>query len=409
MHKSVYLDNNATTPLDPRVFNAMKPYFELYFGNPSSQLHEKGWEAKTAVEMAREKVARLLHAQPQEITFTSGSTESNNWALKGLIESLREEKPQEPLHVLTSNIEHASVKEPLLYLQKKGVIEVDFVPVDSEGFLTVETLEKFRRPTTRLISVIWVHNEIGTIQNLEEIAQWAETHGLHLHTDATQAVGKIEVNLQSVPVSFLSFSAHKLHGPKGIGVLYSRESKPKIQLRPLLHGGGQEKAGRSGTLNVPAIVGLGEACALAQQEMIGDWERIQILMGSFWDRLRNEFPWIKLNGPSLKSRNSNYGRTPYNLNITLSGVEGFNFLSQIKDLCVSGGSACSSGTIQGNPILMALGHNSKGPSVTLRISASRLNEPEDFEVAFSTLSKALKSLGLCGHERGSQGLTTMLK
>ncbi len=403
MHNSIYLDNNATTPLDRRVYEAMKPYFEVYFGNPASQLHEKGRTAKEAVEAARKKVAKLIHAKPEEIAFTAGSTEANNWGLKGLVDFLKEQSPADPIHVLTSNIEHASVKEPLLYLQKKGLIEVDFLAVDKEGFLNLETLEKHRKPSTKIVSLIWVHNEIGTIQNLKEIAQWALKHGIYLHTDATQAVGKIDVNLDEIPISMLSFSAHKLYGPKGVGALYVRSSYPMVAIRPLLHGGGQESLGRSGTLNVPSIVGLGEACAIAEREMKNDWEKIKPLNQKFWNDLKKEFPLVKLNGPDIGIR------TAYNLNITLYGIEGAEILPLIENVCVSGGSACSSGNVQGNPVLIAIGHNPQDPSVSLRISSGRMNTTEDFTEAFLVISKALKSLDFHKIKEGSIGNPSVLK
>ena len=404
MHKSVYLDNNATTPIDPLVYQAMQPYFEVHFGNPSSQLHQKGWEAKAAVENSRKKVASLINAKPEEIAFTAGATESNNWALKGLIASLKDESPQATIHVMTSNIEHASVKEPLLYLKRKGVIEVDFLPVNKQGFLELETLEKHRKPTTRIVSLIWVHNEIGTIQNLSEIAAWALKNNIYLHTDATQAVGKIDVDVQKIPVSLLSFSSHKLYGPKGVGALFIRQSQPKIQITPLLHGGGQEPLGRSSTLNVPAIVGTGVACELAQKNQAADWAKALAGAESFWSQLKKEFPNVRLNGPEVGIR------TAYNLNITLPGITGEKLLPLIQDqLCVSGGSACSSANVQANPVLLALGHNPHDPSVSLRVSSGRMNTPDDFNLAFVTLSKALKSLNFGKQEEGSQGLTTMLK
>ncbi len=386
MSHNIYFDNNATTPLDSRVFEAMKPYFDICYGNPASQLHQKGWEAKEAVEMARKKVAQLIHAKPEEITFTAGSTESNNWALKGLIESLKEKNPLEPLHILTSNIEHASVKEPLLYMKKKGLIDIDFLPVDSQGFLSLETLKKNCRSSTKVISLIWVHNEIGTIQNLKEIAAWAQENHIYLHTDATQAVGKIEVNMDENPISLLSFSGHKLYGPKGIGALYTRSLNPKITLHPLLHGGGQEISGRSGTLNVPSIVGLGKACEIAQLEMKNDWIKTSQLMTDLWNNLKSEFPQIKLNGPKVGTR------TVYNLNLTLPGIQGSDILPHLQNLCVSGGSACSSGNLQGNPVLLAIGHNPNDTSVSLRISSGRMTTNEDFQKAFNEISKALKSL-----------------
>ncbi len=403
MQNSVYLDYNATTPLDPRVFEVMKSYFDISFGNPASQLHSKGWEAKAATELAREKIAQLIGAHPHEIAFTAGATESNNWALKGLVDFLSDEQPGKPIHVLTSNVEHASVREPLVYLQNKGQIEVDFIPVDQQGYISIEKLEKYRKPYTKILSLIWVHNEIGTIQNLKDIAQWAASHGIYLHTDATQAIGKIPVDVKEIPISLMSFSGHKIYGPKGVGALYIRNLNPKVILRPLLHGGGQETMGRSGTLNVPGIVGLGEACAIARAEMTASWQNTQALMQTFWMRLSAEFPRIRLNGPDIKSR------TAYNLNVTFPGVQSFELMPKIPDLCVSGGSACRSGNLLGNPILLAIGHDPDDPSVSLRISAGGSSKASDFEQAFSSLSKALKSLGFSQGKDGSQGLTTMLK
>lgn len=389
MQKSVYLDYNATTPTDSRVLEAMIPYFSEAFGNPASTLHFKGWESKKAIDTARERAAALIGCQPAEITFTSGATESNNWVLKGLVDQLLEEHPNEKIHVITSNIEHASVREPLLYLQKKGLIEVDFLPVDREGFIELAALEKARKPSTKLISLIWVHNEIGTIQNVKEIAEWALQHEIYFHTDATQAVGKMPVNLAEIPISFLSFSGHKIYGPKGVGAAFIRQHHPKILIKPLLHGGGQEKLGRSGTANVPGIVGLGKACEIAAQEMTTDWNRVAELSFGFWKRLSSEFPELILNGPIKQ-------RSVYNLNITFPNVQAYNFLPKIQNLCVSGGSACSSGNLQANPILLALGHSADDMSVTLRLSLGRMTTLEDMEITLATLCNSLKSLNFRG-------------
>lgn len=395
MPKVIYLDYNATTPLDPRVLGAMQPYFAESYGNPASQIHSKGWEAKHAVDTAREQVAHLLHCQSAEVAFTSGATESNNWAIKGLVDQLLEQDPQSKIHVITSNIEHASVREPLLFLQKKGVIEVDFLPVNKEGFITLEALEKARKPHTRLVSLIWVHNELGTIQNMKDIALWCQTQNLYLHTDATQAVGKMDVNLSELPISLLSFSGHKIYGPKGIGALFIRQSNPKVLLKPLLHGGGQEKLGRSGTSNVPAIVGLGKACAIAQTEMTQDWERLSQLTWGFWKKLSTEFPSLVLNGP-IKHR------SVYSLNITFPGLAPADLLPKIQSLCVSGGSACSSDNFQGNPVLVAIGYAPTDNSVTLRVSLGRGTTQEELSEAYEVFSKSLKSLNFTGvHSQAS--------
>lgn len=405
---SIYLDFNATTPVDPRVFEAMTPYFNFQFGNPASQLHAKGWEAKSAVENARSQVAELIGAQASEICFTMGSTESNNWALKGLIDSIQDQEPGRPIHVLTSNIEHASVREPLLYLQRTGRIELDLVPVDPEGFVSLETLQKYRKPHTRLLSLIWVHNEIGTIQNMAAVSQWAHENGLYFHTDATQAVGKIKVDVKELPISLLSFSGHKIYGPKGVGCLYVRAQNPKVALSPLLHGGGQETHGRSGTLNVPGIVGLGVACELAMKEMQADWQKASKLTQNFWSRLKSEFPEIKLNGPQRKTFDSVPGsslsenRSAYNLNITFPRLQGSDLLPLLPELCVSGGSACRSGNLQGNPVLIAIGHDPLDPSVSLRISVGRSTTESEMNEAYDKIRKALKSLNYFNQAEGSQ-------
>ncbi len=403
MHKSLYFDYNATTPVDPRVYQAMEPYFQIYFGNPASQLHSKGWEAQSAVDLAREKVAQLIGAQTSEIAFTASATESNNWALKGLVDFFKEEYPGQVPHVLSTQVEHASVREPLLNLRQKGLVEVDFLPVTPEGFVTIEQLEKHRKPHTRILSVIWVQNEVGTIQNMKALAEWAQKYNIILHTDATQAVGKIEVNVTDTPVSLLSFSGHKIYGPKGIGALYIRKRKPKVILRPLLHGGQQESLGRSGTLNVPGIVGLGEACSLAQKEFSENSTRARKQASWFWSELKSQFPALQLNGPSLESR------TPYNLNITFPNIQSFELLPLISPLCASGGSACSSGQLQGSSVLQALGAPSQEGSTTLRLSHGRMTTNQEFEKALEILSNALKTLGFLERSRSSQSLTTVLK
>ncbi len=386
MQKPIYLDYNATTPVEPRVFEALLPYLQDSYGNPASQLHQKGWEAHRAVETSRQQIANLLHCQPSEIAFTSGATESNNWALKGLLESLHQQRPDEIPHVLTSKVEHASVREPLRHMQKIGLIEVDFLPVDEQGFLHLETLQKARKPNTRIISLIWIQNEIGTIQNIHKIADWAYNEKIYFHTDATQAIGKVPVNLTEVPISLLSFSGHKIYGPKGIGALFIRQKNPKIQLTPLLDGGGQERLGRSGTANMPGIVGIGKACEIAGHEMATDWERTSKLAQEFWTRLQQEFPQLILNGPGFPHR------SVYNLNITFPDVQAFNLLPKIQRLCVSGGSACSSDNVQASPTLLAIGHRSDDKSINLRISLGKMTTADDLQEALHILSAGLKSL-----------------
>ena len=382
----VYLDYNSTTPMDPRVHAKMQPFFDLHFGNPASQSHAKGWQTASEVEAARNEVALLLNCKPQEITFTNGATESNNWAIKGLIQSILTEMPSEKIHVLTTSVEHASVSEPLKYLEKKGLIELTEVPVDSLGMIQIASLEKLKKTNTRFLCVIWCQNEIGTIQNMTEICQWASNNNLLVLSDATQAVGKLNVDLNAAAVSMLSFSGHKIYGPKGSGVLFTRQNNPKIVLEPLLHGGGQEKLGRSGTLNVPGIVGLGEACKIARQQKVQDFQeavkRDQILQGTLNQEFANK---IKFNGNLAQ-------KSPYVLSLTLNQIQSFQLLPKIQNLCVSAGSACGSGNMKASPTLMAIGHNPDDLSMTLRISHGRMTTEVDINEAINSLVKALKSL-----------------
>jgi cysteine desulfurase len=382
----VYLDYNSTTPMDSRVHAKMQPFFELSFGNPASQSHAKGWQAASEVEVAREEVALLLNCEPQEITFTNGATESNNWAIKGLVQALQSENPSEKIHVLTTSIEHASVSEPLKYLEKKGWIELTEVPVDSLGMIQTAALEKLKKSNTRFLCVIWCQNEIGTIQNMNEICQWAEQNNIVVLSDATQAVGKLPVDLKVTPVSMLSFSGHKIYGPKGSGVLFTRLRHPKILLEPLLHGGGQEKLGRSGTLNVPGIVGLGEACKLARLQKAQDFETAMKWDQFLQSTLKKEFPnKIQFNGNLAQ-------KSPYVLSVTLDQIQSFQLLPKIQNLCVSSGSACGSGSMKASPILMAIGHDQNDLSMTLRISHGRMTTEVDVNEAVETLVKSLKSL-----------------
>ncbi|MBO9666429.1 MAG: cysteine desulfurase, partial [Bdellovibrio sp.] len=261
--QGIYFDYNATTPVDPQVYSAMEPYFKEYFGNPASAAHHWGWAAENATQKARMQVASLIGAKASEITFTSGATESNNWVMFGLLSKLREENPTGPIHFITSNVEHSSIMKGMDALKKLNV-EVDFLPVNNHGQVEVATVLKAIKPHTKLMSFIWVNNEIGTINPIPEIAKVCKENQIYLHTDATQAIGKIPVNVNEMGIDLMSFSGHKIYGPKGVGALYIRSQNPKVVLNPLIYGGGQEKGLRSGTLNVPAIVGLGVASEICK-------------------------------------------------------------------------------------------------------------------------------------------------
>lgn len=379
--KPIYLDYNATTPVDPRVLEKMLPYFGIQFGNPASASHQWGWAAETAVKKARAQAAHLIHAKESEITFTAGSTESNNMTVFGLIRRLRLENPRAPLHMITTRIEHESVRQAFLFAQKFHQVEVDFLPVDQEGFLDVETLRATLKPHTVLVSVIWVQNEIGTIQNMQKIAALTREKKIYLHTDATQAVGKIPVDVEQVPVDFLSASAHKFYGPKGAGILYMRSQNPKVQIEGLILGGGQEKNLRSGTLNVPAIVGLGEAAEICAQSLPAEQKHCEELRDLLWQKLSENIPGLRLNGP----RNS---RSPINLSVMFGGYRLQDMLAHLPPLALSSGSACHSGTWSYSPTLKALGLSDEEAQSTLRLSLGRGTTREEILEAAQILQKA---------------------
>lgn len=380
--KSIYLDYNSTTPVDPQVFTAMEPYFKTHFGNPSSFAHQWGWAAQKAVDKARGQVAALLGAKPLEITFTGGATESNNWVIFSLIEKLRSENPGEPIHIVASQLEHSSVMNSLKEAQRRGV-EVDFVKTNKYGQVDAETVAKAIQPHTKLLSFIWVNNEIGSINPLQELAQLAKEKKIYIHSDATQAVGKIPVNVQDVPVDLLSASAHKFYGPKGIGFLYTRSSNPKVILPPFIFGGGQEYGHRSGTHNVPAIVGLGAAAELCQKVMPEELARTTELRNYLWQGIHAQVPAAHLNGHPTE-------RSPINLNITFPGKNIEQLLPHLGRLGFSQGSACHTGTLEVSPMLRALGLSAEEAQGTLRLSLGRWTTKEDLDTAIEIISKALK-------------------
>lgn len=376
----IYLDYNATTPMDPEVFVAMEPYFKQHFGNPASAGHHWGWVAENGVNKARGQVASLIGARPQEITFTSGATEANNWAIFGLLSKLREENPQGPIHFITSCIEHSSVMKSMAAVQKMGV-EVDFLPVNNEGQVELETLRKALKPHTKLISFIWVNNEIGTINPIEDIARLAKEHQIYLHTDATQAAGKIPVTVTEMGIDMMSFSAHKMYGPKGIGALYLRSKDPKVQINPLIYGGGQERGLRSGTLNVPAIVGFGKAAEICQSHLVEERTRLEGLRDIFWARLQNAIPGVRLNGSAKH-------RAPNNLNITLPGFKTETLLPRLQKLGVSTGSACGTGTMVISHVLTGIGLGLEDVQCSLRLSLGRWTTTEELIAATEILKSA---------------------
>ncbi|MBK9322000.1 MAG: cysteine desulfurase [Bdellovibrionaceae bacterium] len=379
--KPIYLDYNATTPLDPEVFAAMEPYFKIHFGNPASANHPWGWAAQKGVEKARTQISTLIAANPLEITFTSGATESNNWVIFSLIEKIRrEEGPNAPLHFVTSAIEHSSVMKAMKEAERRGV-EVDFIKTNKHGQVEVESVQRCLKPHTRLLSFIWVQNEVGSINPIQELTALAKERQIYLHTDATQAVGKIPVNLETTPVDFLSASAHKFYGPKGAGILYIRSKNPKISLPPYFFGGGQEYGKRSGTLNVPAIVGLGAAAELCKNKLPEERVRTAFLRDYLWAEIKKALPNARLNGHPTE-------RSPINLSITLPGTNIDLFLPKLGELAFSQGSACHTGSMDASPVLQSLGLTDSEAQGTLRLSLGRWTTQEDLNRATAILAKA---------------------
>lgn len=379
----VYLDYNATTPLDPDIFKLMEPYFKELFGNPASGSHQWGWVAENAVQKARMQVANFVGCKSSEIAFTSGATEANNWVIFGLISKLREQNPNEPIHMITSNVEHSSIMKSMAAAEKLYNVEVDFLPVNSLGHVEVEQVQKALKPHTKLISLIWVNNEIGSINPIPEIAKLAKANNVLIHSDGTQSVGKIPVHATEMGLDFISFSAHKLYGPKGVGALYIRGAHPKVEINPLVWGGGQERGLRSGTLNVPAIVGMGAACEFSQKNLAHETAHLLELRNHMWAQLQNAFgDIVSLNGHPTE-------RSPMNLNITFRSCPSEILLPRLQKLGVSTGSACASNAAYVSHVLKAIGLTHEQAGCTLRMSFGRWTTKEELNHAVELLKQAL--------------------
>lgn len=361
MAQPIYLDHHATTPLDPLVLDAMLPYFTEKFGNASSRTHRYGWEAEEAVHNAREQVAALIHAKPEEIIFTSGATESDNLALKGVAWAYRDRGR----HIITTPTEHKAVLDTCKTLEKQG-FEITYVPVDRTGLVDPDDIRRAITPQTILISIMYANSEIGTIAPLSAIGALARQHGILFHSDAVQGVGKIACDVDELQVDLLSMSAHKIYGPKGIGVLYVRETHPeRIQLHPLIDGGGHERGLRSGTLNVPGIVGMGQACVLCQQLWPEESVRIRRLRQRLYSGLTSRLDDVYLNGHPEQ-------RLPGNLNLSFAYVEGESLLLSLKDIvALSSGSACTSGSNEPSYVLQAIGVDAVLASSPVRFGLGR--------------------------------------
>lgn len=381
----LYFDYNSTTPLDPQVLEAMMPYLTVFFGNPANQLHAYGWAAQNAIDLATKQTAELIHAKPNEIVWNSGATEGNNTVFWGLTKTLKKENQK--IHFITSEIEHASVLKTFEHLKKYENIEFTILPVDSKGFVTLEQIQKNIRPHTKLISVMWVNNEIGTIQPITEIANFCQSNKIYFHTDATQAIGKIEIDLQKIPIHFLTVSSHKMYGPKGIGFLYTRSLNPHVQIENYLSGGGQQNNQRSGTLNVPSIVGAGCACEIAKNKFESENQNNRNLQKLFLTELKLAMPDLILNGPDLDSNH----RSPTNLSLTFPGKPIDLYISKLGGIAFSQGSACNTGEITMSPVLKAIGLTQDVASSTIRLSVGRLTTTQDIYNAVRLFKTAFDS------------------
>lgn len=364
--RPLYLDSLATTPMDPRVLDVMLPWTVSYFGNPHSRTHAYGWESEKAVEHGRKQVADLINADPREVIFTSGATESNNLAVKGVAHFYRNKKK----HVITAQTEHKCVLDSCRVLEGEG-FEVTYLPVKSNGIVDLEKLEAAIRPDTSLISIMAVNNEIGVIQPIKEIGALCRKHKVFFHTDAAQAVGKIPMDVNEMNIDLMSISGHKIYGPKGVGVLYVRR-RPRVRLEPLISGGGQERGLRSGTLPHVLTIGMGAACEVAMQEMEYDHKRISALSERLVNGITSQMTHVIRNGDEVQTY-------PGCVNLSLAYVEGESILMALKDIALSSGSACTSASLEPSYVLRALGVNEELAHTSIRFGISRFTTEEEID------------------------------
>jgi cysteine desulfurase len=376
----IYMDHHATTPVAPEVFETMRPYFMEHFGNAASRNHAFGWAAESAVEAARAQIARLIGCKPVELVFTSGATEADNLALKGVAYAYRDRGN----HIITCQIEHHAVLDPCKRLEKDG-FEVTYLPVDSHGKVEPGAVAEAITPQTILVSIMLANNEIGTIQPLAEIGKICKARGVLFHSDAVQGVGKIPANVDTLGVDLMSLTAHKLYGPKGVGALYVRMGKPRVKLVAQVDGGGHEKGRRSGTLNVPGIVGFGKACELAEQLMPTEAQRLAILR----ERLRAGI-FMRLNHVHLNGHPTE--RLPGSLNVSFEFVEGESLLMSLKDVAVSSGSACTSASLEPSFVLRALGIGEDLAHTSIRFGLGRGNTEEEVDYVCDQLVEQVTRL-----------------
>jgi cysteine desulfurase len=379
MNTPIYLDNNATTPMDPRVLEAMLPYFTNKFGNAASRNHAFGWVAEEAVDYAREQIAQLIGCTEKEIIFTSGATESNNLAIKGVFEMYQSKGN----HIITLTTEHKAVLDTCHHIEKSGA-EVTFLAVEPDGLVDLAKLEAAITPKTILISIMYGNNEIGVIQPMKKISEICRKHNVLLHTDATQTVGKVPVDVEADGIDLMSFTGHKMYGPKGIGALYVRRKNPRVKVTAQMDGGGHERGMRSGTLNVPGIVGFGKACELARLEMEQDAKRLSGLRDKL-EKAVTELEESYVNG-------NKENRLPHTTNISFKYVEGEGLMMAMKDLAVSSGSACTSASLEPSYVLKSLGLNDDLAHSSIRFGLGRFTTEEEVDYAIEVTKKAVTKL-----------------
>ena len=377
----IYMDNHATTPLDKRVLEAMLPYFTERFGNAASRNHSFGWEAEEAVDKARGQIAGLIHAQSKEIIFTSGATESDNLAIKGVLEFYNEKGN----HIITCVTEHKAILDSCRALERGGKATVTYLPVDKYGMIDPEAVRKAITDKTVLITVMYANNEVGTIHPIAEIGKSAKEKGIVFHSDATQAVGKIPVDVEKDGIDLMSLSGHKIYGPKGIGAIYVRSKGPRVRLTPQMDGGGHERGMRSGTLNVTGIIGLGKACEIAGSEMLEENRRLHELRDKLQAGIFERLDEVYLNGHPTE-------RLPGNLNVSFAYVEGESLLMGISDIAVSSGSACTSATLEPSYVIRALGTDEELAHSSIRFGLGRFNTEEEVDYVTARVSKEVKRL-----------------
>ncbi len=381
LKKPIYMDNHATTRVDSRVLDAMLPYFTEKFGNAASRNHSFGWEAEEAVDRARNQIAALIGAKSKEIIFTSGATESDNLAIKGVVEFYKDKGN----HIISCVTEHKAVLDSCRALERAGKATVTYLPVDKYGLVDPDAVRRAITDKTVLITIMWANNEIGTIHPIAEIGRVAKEKGIIFHTDAVQAIGKVPVDFEKAGVDLASITAHKIYGPKGIGALYVRSKGPRVRLTPQMDGGGHERGMRSGTLNVPGIVGLGAACEIAGMEMPEEARRLIQLRSQLQAGLFERLDEIYLNGHPTE-------RLPGNLNVSFAYVEGESLLMGINDIAVSSGSACTSATLEPSYVIRALGIDDELAHSSIRFGLGRFNTLEEVDYVTDRVSREVKRL-----------------